>query len=175
MRVTEYVLPFVSLVPGGSANRMGTMFISVPMDNTSHMLFWGLWDEDGSPAYLASEQGLRRGARDIDNYASDVFRPRRHMGANRAAMSEGHFTGFDGSLLDEDMVVQASMGPIVDRAKEHLCASDVGIINARRRLLEELEAMQRGQTHPWCSDKVRPLDIVANADFVWRDVSPTGG
>ena len=33
-------------------------------------------------------------------------------------MAAGHFTGFGRSLLEEDAVVQSSMGPILDRSKE---------------------------------------------------------
>lgn len=68
IRVSEYVMPFTTLVPG-SGRRGGSMFIAVPIDNTSHMLFWGLWDEDGRSAYLGAEPGLRTQDRDVDNYA----------------------------------------------------------------------------------------------------------
>ncbi len=171
-RVTEYVLPFVSLVPGGMSSRKGTMFIAVPIDNTSHMMFWGLWDEDGDAAYLTSEQTLRSEVRDINNYALIGGDRDRVWGQNRQAMGQGHFTGFDGALLDEDMVVQASMGPIVDRTKEHLCASDVGLVRARRRLLREIAAMELNEPAQWHDECVRPLDIVADAAFDWRQPTP---
>ena len=35
-------------------------------------------------------------------------------------MDAGHFTGFGRTLLEEDAAVQTSMGPILDRTKEHL-------------------------------------------------------
>lgn len=168
VRVTEYVLPFVSLVPGGG-RRQGTMFIAVPMDNVSHMLFWGLWDEDGPTQYLDSEQVLRIGPRDIDNYALAVPDTEGSWNQNRAAMTQGHFSGFDGCLLDEDMVVQASMGPIADRVREQLLPSDVGIMQLRRRLLEELGEMAGKTPRSPSPAVVRPLDIVADASFAWRE------
>ena len=168
VRVSEYVMPFTTLVPG-SGKRAGSMFIAVPIDNVSHMLFWGLWDEDGRSAYLAAEPGLRTEARDIDNYALIGGDASSAWGQNRAAMANGHFSGFDGCLLDEDMVVQASMGLIVDRGKEQLCASDVGLVRARRRLLREIAAMDRGERTTWEGGMVRPLDTVADAGFQWRE------
>ena len=172
VRVTEYVMPFVSLVPGGSSRRTGTMFIAVPMNNVSHMLFWGLWDEDGPTDYLNSEQVLRIEERDIDNYAQAVADEEGTWGQNRAAMAEGHFSGFDGCLLDEDMVVQASMGPIADRTKEQLVPSDVGVMQTRRRLLEELGVMAPIKPRSASAGIVRPLDTIADASYVWREARP---
>ena len=83
-------------------------------------------------------------------------------------MNRGHFSGFDKALLDEDMVVQASMGPIVDRSKEHLRATDVGVVHARRKLLEELAAFELGEQPAEEGKTVRPLDIVTDAGYTWR-------
>jgi phenylpropionate dioxygenase-like ring-hydroxylating dioxygenase large terminal subunit len=167
IRVTEYVMPFVALVPGGKGDRNGTIFIATPIDNHSHMLFWGFWNEDGprTPA----EQQMTVGVRHPDNWAQIDPGPDRTFGQNREAMAQGHFSGFDQCLVEEDMVVQASMGSIVDRTKEHLCSSDVGIVHTRRRLLEELAAFELGEPLGTAPQVVRPLDLVAAADFAWRD------
>ena len=61
-------------------------------------------------------------------------------------MREGHFSGFTGNLLQEDMVTQASMGPIVDRTRDHLSSSDVAVVQARRLLLQALEDDAAGRT-----------------------------
>ena len=42
-------------------------------------------------------------------------------------MDAGHLTGFGRSLLEEDVVIQTSMGPILDRTKENLSWSDVAV------------------------------------------------
>jgi phthalate 4,5-dioxygenase oxygenase subunit len=165
VRVTEYVLPFVSLVPG-RGDRSGVVFIATPIDNHSHLLFWGFWDEDGPRS--KSELEMTVGVRDPDNWAQISPGPDDTFGQNRQAMAAGHFTGFDQCLLEEDMVVQASMGPIVDRTKEHLCASDVGLAHARRRLLDELAAFDAGKQPKHSSEIVRPLGLVAAADYAWR-------
>jgi len=94
-------------------------------------------------------------------------------------MAEGHFSGFDGCLLDEDMVVQASMGPIADRTKEQLVPSDVGIMQTRRRLLDAIDVLEPIKPRSvavglTAGGVVRPLDIVADAAYVWRDARPDG-
>jgi phthalate 4,5-dioxygenase oxygenase subunit len=60
-------------------------------------------------------------------------------------MANGHFSGFTGNLIQEDTVTQVSMGPIVDRTREHLSSSDVAIIHARRVLLRALDNVGEGR------------------------------
>jgi phthalate 4,5-dioxygenase oxygenase subunit len=168
-RVTEYVMPFVSLVPGKVGDRQGTVFIATPIDNVSHMLFWGFWNED-SPS-VAGGSRLTVDRRDMDNYARVRVGRELAWGQDREAMANGHFSGFDKCLLEEDMAVQASMGPIVDRTKEHLCSSDVGIVHTRRRLLDELAAVELGEPRGPGPQVVRPIDIVADADYAWRQIA----
>lgn len=170
IRTTEYVMPFVSLVPA-SGDRAGTMFIAVPMDDVTHMLFWGLWNEDGP--YQSSQDSLCLEARDLNNYAlldgskANVWRQ------DRAAMAAGHFTGFDKCLLDEDMVVQASMGPITDRTREQLSPSDLGLVRARVRLLDAVAGFENGETPLASGLTVRPVDTVVDDSCDWRDFGGT--
>ena len=165
IRTTEYVMPFVSLVPN-SGQRTGTMFMAVPIDDQPHMLFWGLWNEDGACADQAAVVCAE--PRDMNNYAlldgskANVWRQ------DRAAMAEGHFTGFDKCLLDEDMVVQASMGVITDRTKEQLSPSDLGLVRARARLLADLTAFEEGRLAHAQSAIIRPVDCVASQQENWR-------
>ena len=60
-------------------------------------------------------------------------------------MDAGHFTGFGRSLLEEDVVIQTSMGPILDRTKENLSSSDVAVAHARRMLLDAVARRRRGR------------------------------
>jgi hypothetical protein len=166
-RITEYVAPFVSLVPG-KGDREGTVFIAVPIDDHSHMMFWGLWNEDGRKNQ--AEYALTVGTPDPDNWVTIDPGPDNTFGQNRAAMEqEGHFSGFDDCLLTEDMVVQASMGRVVDRMTEHLSASDVGVARARRRMLDEVAAFEHGEPAGPVPEIVRPLDVVAAPDWSWRE------
>ena len=105
--------------------------------------------------------------RDLNHYAllsgskADVWRQ------EREAIGRGHFSGFDKCILDEDMVVQASMGAITDRTKEQLCGSDLGVVRTRERLLRALEASDE-------SDREGDLlDLIAAADVDWRELAGT--
>jgi nitrite reductase/ring-hydroxylating ferredoxin subunit len=158
VRTTKWVMPFVSLVPGspGSSGRDvdGVIFIVSPIDDTHHQLFFGFWANDfpiNDGLYLGVPEAQRAvvGDRpfDVNNFGGFSGGREDNWGQDREAMARGHFSGFTGNLLQEDTVTQISMGPIVDRTREHLSSSDVAIIHARRALLEAVERVQQGQ-HP---------------------------
>jgi phthalate 4,5-dioxygenase oxygenase subunit len=83
-----------------------------------------------------------------------------NYGQDREAMKNGHFSGFVGNLLQEDTVTQASMGPIVDRTKDHLSSSDVAIIHTQRILLEGLADMAAGRTPRGAGPGMDHRDVV---------------
>ena len=172
LRVSEYVMPFITLVPNSMSNRNGTIFISVPIDNENHMLFWGYWDEE-KPLNMDNEAMLRSGEVDYDNYASFTGTRENGWGQDREAMKRGHFSGFDQCLLQEDVVVQFSMGRIADRTKEQLCSSDVAIARARRRLLRELDAMANGEAVATIEPGTvaRPIDALGPETVRWREMA----
>lgn len=152
VRTTRWVAPLVSLVPGNrAANVDGTIFIVSPVDDHHHVLFFGLWsnDRDLHDAQYADVPDAQRplvGDRPFDREDFGGFSGGRddNWGQNRAAMATGHFSGFTGNLLQEDIITQVSMGPVVDRTKEHLSSSDVAIIHARRVLLSALDRVDAG-------------------------------
>jgi hypothetical protein len=61
---------------------------------------------------------------------------------DRDAQKRGEtFSGVRG-IAQQDASLQESMGPIVDRTKERLVASDSGIIKARKKLRESIVALR---------------------------------
>jgi phthalate 4,5-dioxygenase len=101
-------------------------------------------------------------------------------GQDRALMDAGHHSGFSRSVVDEDSVVQVSMGPIVDRSKDNLSGSDGAVANARLLLLEVLAAYDNGELPPGSAlgpGVVRipdPYDAVLGPDESWRDIEQGG-
>jgi len=66
-----------------------------------------------------------------------------NMNQDRHRMDKS-FTGFSG-IEQEDAVLSISMGPIVDRTKEHLVAADRAVMQLRARLLESVRRCQAGE------------------------------
>ena len=61
--------------------------------------------------------------------------------------SGASYTGFTGFGI-QDCGIQESMGPITDRSREHLGASDLHLVHLRRYMLRALKTMQAGGDVP---------------------------
>jgi phthalate 4,5-dioxygenase oxygenase subunit len=150
MRTTRWIMPFISLTPFGEPDVPAVVFITSPIDDTRHNLFYGAWSRtrDLDMAKVPDFMSFAIGTLPYDPHDFGRFTGDRdhNFGQDRQAMKAGHFSGMVGNLLQEDMVTQASMGPIVDRTLDHLSAGDVAIIHGRRILLEALEDMAEGRT-----------------------------
>ena len=167
VRTTKYLMPFISLVPGqAGTDAPGVIFITSPVDDTHHTLFSGCWSDSvdivgpGQPIPRSQLSTVGDSALDPHDYGGFSGGREDNWGQDRQAMAEGHFSGFTGNLIQEDTVTQASMGPIVDRTKEHLSSSDVAIIHARRMLLEALQAVAEGRLPPGAGDGVDHRHVV---------------
>ncbi|MEK7214523.1 MAG: ring-hydroxylating oxygenase subunit alpha, partial [Chloroflexota bacterium] len=64
-----------------------------------------------------------------------------------AQRTNRRYSGLPG-IWPQDSGMQQSMGPIYDRTKEHLGASDAGQIRIRRRMLTAARALRRDGTPP---------------------------
>jgi nitrite reductase/ring-hydroxylating ferredoxin subunit len=171
-RVAEFVAPFYAF----SASRQPVIptdcscFISVPIDDEHHMLFFGFWDEAG-PLHDISRffAGL-----DPDDLLKGDYTRENNWGQDREAMKNGHFSGFTASVLHEDLGVQASMGPIVDRSLENLCGTDLAIVRMRAYLLDLLAQQDAGVAVDGPLEGYRdggflPFSYVAATGADWRD------
>jgi hypothetical protein len=80
--------------------------------------------------------------------ASGKFDASRHS----EALFRGDVTGITGQDLisAQDYVAVRGQGQIVDRTRENLSSSDIGVVFLRRVFLRELEAIQSGRpTKHW--------------------------
>jgi phthalate 4,5-dioxygenase oxygenase subunit len=171
-RVAEFVAPFYAL----SASRQPVIptdcscFISVPVDDETHMLFFGFWDEAGPLADISRFfSGL-----DPDDLLKGDYTRANSWGQDRGAMAKGHFSGFTKSVLHEDLGVQASMGPIVDRSQENLCGTDLAIVRMRAYLLDMLARRDSGKQIDGALDAYHdggflPFSHVAPEGSDWRE------
>jgi phthalate 4,5-dioxygenase len=111
-----------------------------------------------------------------DDYIPDTFRLRANLSndyfIDRAAQKNTSFTGIKG-INTQDVALQEGMGPITDRAREHLGTSDRAIVVMRRLLLDAVGAVARGE-RPRGSDaatyrNIRPHDGLVPAGSDWRE------
>jgi phthalate 4,5-dioxygenase oxygenase subunit len=154
VRVSLFVAPTTVLIPPNNLYRLAN--VNVPMDDTHTMFYFIAWGlpptgtgststSEGVPtpeawrAFCGATPGV-----DIDM----GWRKRRTRENNffqdREAMKSGEsFTGIRGIPM-QDMSMWETMGPIADRSRERLGASDVAIVEFRRIMVEAVRAFEAG-------------------------------
>jgi phthalate 4,5-dioxygenase len=135
VRVTLFVAPSTVLIPPNNLYRLAN--VNVPMDDTHTMFYFIAWSErDGapSPAEWREFCGATPGV-DLDaNWRKHRNRDNNFL-QDRAAMKGGDFTGIRGIPM-QDMSMWETMGPIADRSRERLGASDLAIVEFRRIMVD---------------------------------------
>ncbi len=177
VRVYHFVMPFHQLrvFEGYDGRPLLQGHMWVPLDDYHTWVYNWLCACDGSELgealILEEETATGRGPDDVlpgyrlkrcqaNDYLIDRELPRR-----------GHATGIVG-VNTQDWAIQESMGPIVDRSKEHLGTSDLAIITMRRLMLQATEDVAVGRdplgTHG-SAHTVRPAEMVLPEDTSWQD------
>jgi phthalate 4,5-dioxygenase oxygenase subunit len=151
VRVTQFVAPFFCIIPPPlDRSQPVHCQIFVPIDDGNTMLFDVYFSQDGSPVSsdaLRAKLGAVRGV-DLDERDFRFARRENRWLQDRAAMKAGDWTGIAG-FQNQDIAAQESMGGrggVVDRTREHLGMSDIAVIRMRRRMLENVARLERGET-----------------------------
>jgi phthalate 4,5-dioxygenase oxygenase subunit len=139
----HYIFPFYTFPPRMKGED-GMWHAFIPRDDHST---WS-WDIQFShyKPIDAVGQSQRRGLvvdsnlrklRNIDNdYEQD-----------RSLMIDANYSGIRG-IANQDHAVTETMGPVVDRSREHLGTSDLPIIQMRRMLLEQVKGIKQNEDLP---------------------------
>lgn len=177
VRVGETVMPFYTStyasVPGE-----GSYQIFVPIDNFNTMWIYVRWTTNA--ALEPEKLLLAKPNADIDNWVPPLGDAETSWGQDRESMKNGSFSGFHRGLLDEDTVVQISMGPIVDRTREFLTSADMAIVRARRMLMQAALDHAAGKVPHGARHDVDYGEIEASGGVIgpgqsWRESFPQPG
>ncbi len=175
-RITQWVMPTFTLIAPRADHPIGG-HCWVPIDDqncwaysTNHHATRPLTRSER--AAVESGQGIH--ARLIPG----TFRPAANKDndylMDRQAQREGRsFSGIEGFAM-QDASVQESMGPIQDRTKENLVATDNGVIMARRRLLGAAKGLDQGVAPPAtdpAAQRVRPVSIILPPGVAFKDAA----
>ena len=134
-RITQWVMPaFTMIPPRGNHPVHGHFFI--PMDD-ENCWTWSFDYRVKAPLEEELVQQMREGAGIHTVVDPRNFRPLANQDndylIDRAAQKRGRtYSGVAGFAI-QDSSLQESMGPIIDRSRENLVATDKGIVMARRR------------------------------------------
>jgi phthalate 4,5-dioxygenase oxygenase subunit len=165
-RVTQWLLPSFSLIPG-RGRRGGTAWI--PVDD-HHCVRYSIGlnpDQDIDPAAdTLSPPGKSQQFTLGDGTVIDTMVPygtkANQYQIDREMQKAGHYSGIT-SIAMQDKAMIEGMSRVVDRNLEHLGSSDIAVIAARRRLMKLARDLESGiepvaPTHPELY-RVRPLDV----------------
>jgi phthalate 4,5-dioxygenase oxygenase subunit len=164
VRITEYIAPFYCINPPDlGLKSAGFMF--VPIDDHNTMLYQVIASEADERA-VDRDHARRLMAMQPGEDLDENFRPLRNetngFGQDRVLMRAGvapdastdlrkirnAFSGINTGIQTQDMAMVETMGPISDRTKEHLGASDIGVVHFRERIVEAVKTFQAGGEPP---------------------------
>jgi phthalate 4,5-dioxygenase oxygenase subunit len=144
VRSTVFVAPATALIPPNNLYNVAN--INVPQDDTHTAFYFIAW---GHPSQTPDTATWRRFLGQTVGVDLDLaYRPLRNRDnlfwQDRAAMKTGNFTGITG-FPNQDIAMWITMGPIADRSRDRLGASDVAIVEFRRQMLDAVRAFERGE------------------------------
>jgi phthalate 4,5-dioxygenase oxygenase subunit len=140
--------------------------LDVPLsDEEREEAFWG-----NGPQFIDEANGFKSYRNRENNWLID-----------REVQKNETFSGVEG-VNQQDRAVLESMGPIVDRSKEDLCATDTAVIAARELLLQATKTVLDGGDPPGADDSyynLRAIEKVLPDGVYWADalkdeMYPTG-
>jgi phthalate 4,5-dioxygenase oxygenase subunit len=172
VRVVPFVLPYYAGIPPN------TFLFAVPIDDDSSWFYLAMYSRSRpvDRTLLLERNGLRLGI-DVDANYRKLSTLENGYRQDRAKMQRGEsFTGME-SLVIQDSAVQETMGPIYDRTKEHLGATDVAVIRMRRLMLDSLQRVQEGGDpigvdRPINHAKIRSAATTIKAGTPWQSLVP---
>jgi phthalate 4,5-dioxygenase oxygenase subunit len=170
LRTTLFIAPFTVLIPPNNQYNLAQML--VPIDDLNCMFYWIAWHETKG----VSQEAWRRfccatPGVDLDRNWRKLRTLENDYRQDRARMAAGDFTGIDG-IPNQDMAMWESMGPIADRSRDHLGASDLAVLQFRRQMVAAARDVAAGKPAIG-HDRARHLDLASFEGIVpktadWR-------
>ncbi|NIO09789.1 MAG: Rieske 2Fe-2S domain-containing protein [Deltaproteobacteria bacterium] len=140
-RVTNFVMPCQGFIPGGLQGM--TVHYWVPIDDTHLWKYYIVCNRDRP---LREEE--RTLGKDLDQEFKKLRNLQNNYGMDREAQKTKTFIGVGPSFFIHDACATETMGPIYDRSREHLAASDETVIAIRKFLLKAVKSFQAGEEPP---------------------------
>ena len=188
-RIAHMLFPCFAMIPAGLMGQQTRFAAYVPMDD-EHTLHWeigtGLLDPAELPPEARGSEGRGPSTRPTEWFKPNTsdwygrFNMHQEMAndylIDRAAQRAWKsYTGIPG-VRQQDMAVTESMGPIMDRTREHLGTTDALIIRTRRRMIEAARALaDHGVVPPGVENpelyRQRSGGVILPRDANWWDAT----
>ena len=174
VRVTNFVLPNFAAVSGNTDGYQ--VLWHVPVDDTHHWRYM-IWFSRTTPMSKNTDRYFYRSDEFTDGYRLVRNRANRYL-QDRESMTSWSYAGLGTNFLPHDTCATEGAGPVQDRTKEHLGATDKGIIAARQVLLRAIRDVQAGREPPalvrdpstrWAPELVARSDALLPSSVDWHN------
>ncbi len=146
IRTTVYIAPYTALIPPNNVHNVATLLTPEDDHNTIfYFIAWNGADKPGIDADAWRKFNVLQWGVDVDTISTACVRATIFTRQDRAAMKQGNFTGISG-IPNQDIAMWELMGPISDRSKERVGASDVAVVAFRRLMVEAARNMRQQGT-----------------------------
>lgn len=144
IRTSHFIAPFFGMFAAPATWGFQQAFVPIDDHNTMfYFIHYRLGDEE-LPESEREHIRQYSAVHDLDDESRLPYSVDNMWGQERATMESGEsFTGLPGVQV-EDFAAQESMGPIVDRSREHLGSSDIAVIRMRRLMLDAVRKLDSG-------------------------------
>ena len=175
-RYNNFLMPFYTMPPGGgsgASRKIAHAFVPIDDENSIRWVF--TWDFE-RPLSAREIAEMRAGSSVHVEFIPGTHYPARNLSndylIDRELQKTMTFTGIKG-IGEQDFSVQEGMGKIVNRTREHLGSSDIGIVAMRRRLLKAAADLQEGVA-PYAAlhgevYRIRSGEAMLPADAQWDE------
>lgn len=141
VRVTNMVFPQAIVIP--MSTHMTISQWHVPIDDT-HCYWYAIFTSFTEPVNKEQMRQQRLELYELPNYTSRKNKSNNY-GFDPQEQASETYTGMGYDINVHDQWAVESQGPIQDRTREHLAASDKGVYAYRRMLVKAIEATLAGE------------------------------
>ncbi len=144
-RIAQFLMPNHALVPSAfpGENYHGQTW--VPVTDGSCWIYTYTWNPDRP--LTEEERAMCKRGHTVHAEVDENYVPLRTLANNyridRHEQKHSSFTGIHG-VSEQDAAVQDSQGAIVDRTREHLFATDLGLVKFRQLMLRSAQELEEG-------------------------------
>ena len=177
IRKTVYIAPFTALIPPNDTYNVATLL--GPTDDTHTAFYFIAWSQKGGIDQEAWRKfNVSRPGIDLDAHYNTVRTRENSYLQDRNAMKLGSSTGISG-IPNQDIAMWVTMGPIADRTRERVGASDRAIVEFRRLMVDAARQMKVGGPALGTTAHIPHASIASYEGVVpkgtdWRRLAPGG-
>jgi phenylpropionate dioxygenase-like ring-hydroxylating dioxygenase large terminal subunit len=178
-RITQFMLPTHSITPSAMPGEVYYGYTWVPVDDESCWIYIYGWHPDRPISAEERARFEKGGFGQFAELGPDYIPVRNRSNdylINRDEQKKISFTGIRG-IAEQDTMAQESQGVIADRSREHLAATDIGVVHFRRMMLKEAKNLRKGKEPPAAqhpeSYRLRSGGAVLSGELSFEEVMKT--